>query len=194
MRRRHDLFPPGLEPLSGRIRASYARSRRPPLSSHIRGMRSCRLGDNPPERWVRLVCPAGSPQVAAVSDSIGSTHWSRQAGGDLRHSVVSVLLARGVTQGGQRAAGPRHHRAHVGHLQPHHPIASAGSRRRHGHCHPRSRRNAASTGRYGRTMAEPGAERSGRILASSTLTWPDVVGRDGIEPPTLRFSAARSTD
>ena len=69
------------------------------------------------------------------------------------------------------------------------PLASAG-RRRHGHCHPRSRRNAASTGRHGRTMAEPGAERSGRILASSTLTWPDVVGRDGIEPPTLRFSVA----
>jgi hypothetical protein len=25
--------------------------------------------------------------------------------------------------------------------------------------------------------------------ASGLLTWPDVVGRDGIEPPTLRFSA-----
>ena len=29
---------------------------------------------------------------------------------------------------------------------------------------------------------------------SSSLTWADLVGRDGIEPPTLRFSAARSTD
>ncbi len=26
------------------------------------------------------------------------------------------------------------------------------------------------------------------------LTWDFVVGRDGIEPPTLRFSAARSTN
>jgi hypothetical protein len=29
---------------------------------------------------------------------------------------------------------------------------------------------------------------------SGPLSWGDVVGRDGIEPPTLRFSAARSTD
>src|SRR5919108_1255493 len=31
-------------------------------------------------------------------------------------------------------------------------------------------------------------------LSSSPLSWADLVGRDGIEPPTLRFSAARSTD
>jgi hypothetical protein len=30
--------------------------------------------------------------------------------------------------------------------------------------------------------------------ATDALTRADVVGRDGIEPPTLRFSAARSTD
>jgi integrase len=59
---------------------------------------------------------------------------------DLRHSVASILLARGVHPiGGQRDAGPRDHRAHTGHLQPRHPIAPAGSgecrgRRRPGSC------------------------------------------------------------
>jgi hypothetical protein len=43
-------------------------------------------------------------------------------------------------------------------------------------------------------MAESGGVPGGGVLASSSLAWADVVGRDGIEPPTLRFSAARSTD
>jgi hypothetical protein len=30
--------------------------------------------------------------------------------------------------------------------------------------------------------------------ATRPPTWANMVGRDGIEPPTLRFSAARSTD
>jgi hypothetical protein len=47
---------------------------------------------------------------------------------------------------------------------------------------------------YASTMPESGAVRRGGVPDSSPLTWPDVVGRDGIEPPTLRFSAARSTD
>jgi hypothetical protein len=38
-------------------------------------------------------------------------------------------------------------------------------------------------------MPESGDVRGGGVLASSSLTWADVVGRDGIEPPTLRFSA-----
>jgi hypothetical protein len=33
---------------------------------------------------------------------------------------------------------------------------------------------------------------AGEVLGR--LTWANLVGRDGIEPPTLRFSAARSTD
>jgi hypothetical protein len=33
-----------------------------------------------------------------------------------------------------------------------------------------------------------------KVEVPDSLTWADVVGRDGIEPPTLRFSAARSTD
>ena len=47
---------------------------------------------------------------------------------------------------------------------------------------------------YGGTMPESGAVRDGGAAASSPLTRGNVVGRDGIEPPTLRFSAARSTD
>jgi hypothetical protein len=43
-------------------------------------------------------------------------------------------------------------------------------------------------------MPESRAVRGGGGPAGSPLTWPNVVGRDGIEPPTLRFSAARSTD
>ena len=43
-------------------------------------------------------------------------------------------------------------------------------------------------------MPESVDVRGGGIRASSSLAWADVVGRDGIEPPTLRFSAARSTD
>ena len=42
-------------------------------------------------------------------------------------------------------------------------------------------------------MSEAGAASGEGALDSSPLTWA-VVGRDGIEPPTLRFSAARSTD
>jgi Phage integrase family len=110
---------------------------------------------------------------------------------DLRHSVASILLAQGVhPKVVSEQLGHATHRAHVGHLQPHHSIAATGSRRRHCHCHPRFRLNAASTGRYGGTWSR--AQR--KKLASRTLTWPVVVGRDGIEPPTLRFSAARSTD
>jgi hypothetical protein len=40
--------------------------------------------------------------------------------------------------------------------------------------------------------SEPSTHRSAEVRDG--LTWADVVGRDGIEPPTLRFSAARSTD
>jgi integrase len=84
---------------------------------------------------------------------------------DLRHSVASILLAQGVhPKVVSEQLGHATHRAHVGHLQPHHSIAATGSRRRHCHCHPRFRFNAASTG----AMAEPGAEGSGR-------SWP--VGR-----------------
>jgi hypothetical protein len=43
-------------------------------------------------------------------------------------------------------------------------------------------------------MAQPGGASEPVSLATSSLTSVDVVGRDGIEPPTLRFSAARSTD
>ena len=46
----------------------------------------------------------------------------------------------------------------------------------------------------GRTMAEPGAGAPRAAEGTGGLTWGVVVGRDGIEPPTLRFSAARSTD
>jgi hypothetical protein len=35
---------------------------------------------------------------------------------------------------------------------------------------------------------------SGGVSACGPLAWANLVGRDGIEPPTLRFSAARSTD
>jgi hypothetical protein len=47
---------------------------------------------------------------------------------------------------------------------------------------------------HGGKMAEPGASTPSGAEATDGLTWADVVGRDGIEPPTLRFSAARSTD
>jgi hypothetical protein len=46
----------------------------------------------------------------------------------------------------------------------------------------------------GGTMAESGEAAGQGSPASSPLTWANAVGRDGIEPPTLRFSAARSTD
>jgi hypothetical protein len=40
----------------------------------------------------------------------------------------------------------------------------------------------------------PSATTPVKAEAADELTRLDVVGRDGIEPPTLRFSAARSTD
>ena len=43
-------------------------------------------------------------------------------------------------------------------------------------------------------MPESEGSSSRGVPAARSLTWADVVGRDGIEPPTLRFSAARSTD
>ena len=43
-------------------------------------------------------------------------------------------------------------------------------------------------------MPESGTVRGGGAPAASVLTCCYAVGRDGIEPPTLRFSAARSTD
>jgi hypothetical protein len=43
-------------------------------------------------------------------------------------------------------------------------------------------------------MPESGAGPVRGAGATDGVTWADVVGRDGIEPPTLRFSAARSTD
>jgi hypothetical protein len=43
-------------------------------------------------------------------------------------------------------------------------------------------------------MPQPGEASKRVVPASSSLARGDVVGRDGIEPPTLRFSAARSTD
>jgi hypothetical protein len=46
----------------------------------------------------------------------------------------------------------------------------------------------------GGRMAESRGSPIGRLEIIDGLTRPDVVGRDGIEPPTLRFSAARSTD
>jgi hypothetical protein len=47
---------------------------------------------------------------------------------------------------------------------------------------------------YGRTTAESEASTPGGADNTEALTRVDVVGRDGIEPSTLRFSAARSTD
>ena len=49
-------------------------------------------------------------------------------------------------------------------------------------------------GDHGGRMAESEAASGGGVPASSPLAWANLVGRDGIEPPTLRFSAARSTD
>ena len=46
----------------------------------------------------------------------------------------------------------------------------------------------------GRTTAELEANVARVADAKGSLTRAVVVGRDGIEPPTLRFSAARSTD
>jgi hypothetical protein len=43
-------------------------------------------------------------------------------------------------------------------------------------------------------MPESGANTLGGTEGTGGLTRVNVVGRDGIEPPTLRFSAARSTD
>jgi hypothetical protein len=43
-------------------------------------------------------------------------------------------------------------------------------------------------------MPEPVASTVAGVHATDGLTRADLVGRDGIEPPTLRFSAARSTD
>jgi hypothetical protein len=47
---------------------------------------------------------------------------------------------------------------------------------------------------YGGKLAESEASSSEGAEATYGLTWANLVGRDGIEPPTLRFSAARSTD
>jgi hypothetical protein len=46
----------------------------------------------------------------------------------------------------------------------------------------------------GRTVPELEANVARVADTKSGLTRANVVGRDGIEPPTLRFSAARSTD
>jgi hypothetical protein len=43
-------------------------------------------------------------------------------------------------------------------------------------------------------MPESEGSNDTRVSSPPRLTRGDVVGRDGIEPPTLRFSAARSTD
>jgi hypothetical protein len=53
---------------------------------------------------------------------------------------------------------------------------------------------AAAVREDGRRMAEPEASAPRECGDIDDLTRADVVGRDGIEPPTLRFSAARSTD
>jgi hypothetical protein len=52
---------------------------------------------------------------------------------------------------------------------------------------------AVVKGNAGR-MPESAVGIPGGVEARDTLTRVNVVGRDGIEPPTLRFSAARSTD
>jgi hypothetical protein len=39
-------------------------------------------------------------------------------------------------------------------------------------------------------MAESPGSPSGGVSACRPLSWADLVGRDGIEPPTLRFSVA----
>jgi len=39
------------------------------------------------------------------------------------------------------------------------------------------------------TMPQSGGASSGGVSAAKPLSWENVVGRDGIEPPTLRFSA-----
>jgi hypothetical protein len=59
---------------------------------------------------------------------------------------------------------------------------------------PGGRPVAAVVGADALRMPESKGEFSGSALAGSPLTRAVVVGRDGIEPPTLRFSAARSTD
>jgi integrase len=63
---------------------------------------------------------------------------------DLRHSVASILLARGVhPKVVSEMLGHANDRAHAGHLQPRHPIAPGGGRRRRGRSRPRSCQNGA---------------------------------------------------
>ena len=106
---------------------------------------------------------------------------------DLRHSVASILLAQGVH--------PKVVSEQLGHA------TIALTLDTYSHIIPSLQQEATGVmatailgsgsrrlnGGYGRTMAEPEAERSGRSRANSPLTWAVVVGRDGIEPPTLRF-------
>jgi hypothetical protein len=60
--------------------------------------------------------------------------------------------------------------------------------------HPRSGPLERGSDDDGRRMPESGGGEPEDVTARGGMTWADLVGRDGIEPPTLRFSAARSTD
>jgi hypothetical protein len=103
---------------------------------------------------------------------------------DLRHSTASILLARGV------------HPKVVSEPLGHATIALTLDT--YSHVIPSLHEEAAgvmaaavldSAG----TSPEP-ASSGGEVSACGPLSWTFLVGRDGIEPPTLRFSAARSTD